>query len=142
MLALTKKCTLRLIGVTSLYAALIVLAELTFGNPAFPVNLWTFKAIPAYKWSVPIHAVGLLWLFFVNSLLDDKPLYVPVLMSVGFFLLAELSNLLVFHFFEYTPVSPLGSFPSFIAVILLYALLCAVCSLFVRTWPSRASSGP
>lgn len=124
---------MRLIGVTAMYAAMILLAELTFGNPAFLANLWAFQDIAAYKWSVPIHTVGFVWTLFVNSLFLDMPLYVPVLGSVGFFLAAELLNLLFLHIFEYAQLSPLGPYPSFIAVILLYTILCAVCSFFLRS---------
>lgn len=124
--------TWRMLPVASVYAGLVALAELTFGNPAFPAALWSFPGLPAYSWSIPVHAVGFVWLVLVNGLFCHKPLYAPILASLGFFFVAELANLFVFQYFAYTSIEPFGSYPAFLAVILLYAFLCAFCSFLLR----------
>lgn len=121
-----------LVLVASVYAGLVALAELTFGNLAFPMTLWSFRGIPAYSWSVPVHVAGFAVLVLTNRLFFRKPLYAPVLVSLGFFFVAELANLAFFRYFEYTQLKPLGPYPAFLAVILLYAFLCAFCSFLLR----------
>ena len=121
-----------MLPVACAYAGLVAIAELTFGNPTFPATLWTFKELSAYSWSVPVHAVGFVVLVLANGLFFRKPLYVPALASLGFFFVAELANLIVFRYFEYTQLEPFGPYAAFLAVILLYAFLCAFCSFLLR----------
>ena len=122
----------RMLSIACVYTGLVTLAELTFGNPAFPATLWSFTGLPAYSWSVPVHAAGFVVLVLANRLFFRKPLYVPVLASLGFFFVAELANLAFFRYFEYTQLAPFGPYAAFLAVILLYAFLCAFCSFLLR----------
>jgi hypothetical protein len=121
-----------LVPVAFLYSGLIAFAEVSFGSLTFPMTLWSFREIPAYSWSVPVHAAGFAVLVLTNRLSFRKPLYAPVLASLSFFFIAELANLAFFKYFEYTQLKPLGPYPAFLAVILLYASLCWFCSLLLR----------
>ena len=119
-----------------LYTALVFLSEKTFGNPDFPVHFWEFIAIPAWKWSVPVHLSGFLWIVFWNVKLKDKPIGWPVFASLVFFFTAELLNKYLYHFFIYSR-QPLGEGFSFWVVIGLYAGLCTVCSLLLRRFADQ-----
>ncbi|MBC2717367.1 MAG: hypothetical protein HF978_18840 [Desulfobacteraceae bacterium] len=120
------------------YACSVVIAEATFGNPNFPINLWRFEIILAWQWSVPVHAAGFIWLFFCNRLFYDQSIMIPIFVSILFFIACETANWSVFHFFVYEPYPvgkayPLGSAGSFWLIIFLYSVLCTVTSFLLRT---------
>lgn len=125
----------RMLETAGLYVLLVASAELTLGNPDFPVFFWKFTAIPNYLWSVPVHLAGLFWMLFWNMILLEWHVAFPVLLATLFFIVAELLNLLWLEFFIYAG-EPLGSPFSFTAVIVLYAVLCTLCSLNVRRKPA------
>ena len=108
------------------YGLLVFLAEMTLGNPEFPVHLWAFHTLPAWRWSVPVHLFGFLWLAFWNRRLASKKMFWPILTGVYFFLAAETLNGFVFNYFEYAQQPFGGAVGSFWIVIALYAVLCAV----------------
>ena len=118
-----------------LYSTLVFMSEITFGNSAFPINFWTFVKIPAWKWSIPVHLLGLIWLIFCNATLKEKPKLWSILISSLFFFLAETLNWFVFHFFEYSN-EPFGQVASFWIVIMLYISLCTICSFLLRMDPA------
>ena len=119
------------------YFFLVVIAEVTFGNPDFPITIWQFDRISAWQWSVPVHAVGFIWLFLCNWLFYDRSIRIPVVASTLYFLLCETANWWIFDFFVYEayPVGeayPFGRAASFWLIILLYTLLCTATSLILR----------
>ena len=118
-----------------LYSTLVFMGEITLGNPAFPVNLWEFVEIHTWKWSIPVHLLGLIWLIVCNLKLKETPKIWSILISSLFFLLAETLNWFVFNFFEYSN-EPFGQVASFWIVIMLYIGLCTICSFLLRMDPA------
>jgi hypothetical protein len=114
-----------------LYSILVFVSEITLGNSAFPINLWIFVKIPAWKWSIPVHLLGLIWLIFWNSKLKEKPMIWSILVSTLFFVIAETLNWFAFNFFEYSK-DPFGEVASFWIIIMLYISLCTICSFLLR----------
>lgn len=113
------------------YIFSVVIAEATLGNPEFPLTVWRFVSIPAWQWSVPVHAIGLIWLFFCNQLYYDRSIRIPIIASTLYFLACEIANWSIFHFFVYEPY-PAGEAGSFWLIILLYTVLCTATSLMLR----------
>ena len=66
------------------YSILVSAAELTFGNPKFIFNLWTFENIDPWKWSLPVHFIGFFWILLVNAILKNKPMIFAIMGSVLF----------------------------------------------------------
>jgi hypothetical protein len=121
----------RIFQTTVLYTVLVCISEITLGSPAFPIHFWEFIQIPAWKWSIPVHVLGLIWLIYWSSRLIDKPVIWPILISSLFFFLAETLNWFVFNLFEYSN-EPFGEAASFWIVIILYVTLCTMCSIVLR----------
>ena len=113
------------------YFFLVVIAEVTFGNPDFPMTVWRFDTVPAWQWSVPVHAAGFFWLFFCNWIFYDRSIRFPIVASTLYFLVCETANWWIFHFFSYE-AGPFGRTASFWFIILLYTLLCTATSLLLR----------
>jgi hypothetical protein len=119
------------------YAFLVVISEVTLGNPEFPITVWRFVTIPTWQWSVPVHAIGFILLFFFNWLFYDKSIRIPIIASILYFLICETANWYIFHFFVYEPYPagealPIGAAGSFWFIILLYTALCTATSLLLR----------
>ena len=135
------------------YGILVLIAELTLGNPGFPYWLWRFVAIAPLFWSVPVHAVGFVWLYTwtviirrwrrLESLQVSRRLMLiavimVVLIGTGYFLGFEALNLLVLGFFSYSPAPfglPLGAAASFWLVIALYLFLSLVTAALLLILP-------
>ena len=120
-----------------LYAFSVVIAEVTLGNPEFPITVWRFVEIPSWQWSAPVHAFGFIWLFFCNRLFYDRSIRIPIIASTLYFLACEALNWSVFHFFVYEPYPTgephhIGAAGSFWLIILLYTLLSTATSLLFR----------
>lgn len=115
-----------------LYSILVFASEITLGNSDFPINFWIFVKIPAWKWSIPVHLLGLIWLVFWNSKLKGRPIIWTILVSTIFFVIAEALNWFAFNFFEYSK-DPFGEVASFWIVIMLYVGLCTICCFLLRT---------
>jgi len=113
------------------YVFSVGISELTLGNPNFPVTIWWFTEIPGWTWSLPVHAIGFLFILAVNGWFERKHILAPVTVTTLFFFLAESANWYCFHFFQYGP-HPFGPTASFWIVIALYAVLCTLCSLLLR----------
>jgi hypothetical protein len=128
----------RILQTTILYTVLVFISEITLGNPAFPIHFWIFIQIPAWKWSIPVHLLGLIWLIFWNSRLKDKAVIWSILISILFFFLAETLNWYFFNFFIYSN-EPFGEVASFWIVIILYISLCTICSFVLRRDPALES---
>jgi len=104
---------------------------MSLGNPDFIIHFWEFTKIPTLQWSLPVHFFGLVWIIFWNLKLLKKPIILPIIAALSFFLFAEVLNKNIFHFFDYSS-KPFGPEISFWLVILLYAWLCTICSLVLR----------
>lgn len=120
------------------YACSVVISEMTLGNPEFPISVWRFVTIPAWQWSLPVHAAGFIWIFLCNNRFYDHGMRVPIVVSTLFFLVCETANWSMFHFFIYEPYPMgdrfhLGAAGSFWFIILLYTVLCTVTSFLLRT---------
>ena len=125
------------IAVTALFFALAVVAgEITFGNRAFPINVWYFTRIPAWHWSLPVHAAGLVWLLVFNRLFLNRSALVPILLSTLFFTAGETLNRFFWGFFAYAGATPAARILSFWLVIAMYLGLCTATVLLLRV-PGR-----
>jgi hypothetical protein len=113
------------------YAILVLAAEISFGNPKFIFNLWTFETIAPWKWSMPVHLMGFLWILLANAILKDKPMIFAIMGSVLFFFAAETLNAFVFTFFVYSDRFCCSAF-SFWTIVVQYFCLCALCSFILR----------
>ena len=122
-----------------LYAFVIVCGELTMGNPHFPIHLYTFTKIPAWQWSLPVHLTGFFWILFMSKRLGSSLVYIPILLSLLFFLTGELLNAFLFHFFSYEQY-PFGPVFSFVAVIFSYLVLCSLCCFLMKEQSLAAKS--
>lgn len=114
-----------------IYGVLVFMSEITLGNPDFPINFWIFVNIAQWKWSIPVHLSGLLWLILWNFRLKDKSIIWSVLVASLFFIMAETLNWFVFGFFKYSD-DPFGKVASFWIIITLYIILCTLCSFLLR----------
>ena len=119
------------------YAAAVLASELTLGSAAFPLHFWYFGDFPAWQWSVPVHLAGFLWMTSWNRVLANWPAALPLLASWAFFAAAETANLLALGLFEYSP-GPCGHGASFLAVLVLYGMLCAACGFALRRYVFKA----
>lgn len=119
------------------YASAVLASELTLGSAAFPLHFWYFGNTPAWQWSVPVHLAGFLWITLWNRALINRPAVLPFLASWAFFAGAETANLLALGLFEYSP-EPLGRRVSFLAVLVLYGMLCAACVYALRRYVFKA----
>ena len=115
------------------YAAAIFTTEMTLGNPDFPLHLWHFTAVPAWQWSVPVHAAGFLWIAFWSRVLRDRPAILSFGVSWTFFVSAETINRTMLGFFDYSS-EPFGSNVSFTTVLILYAILCVAVMYAIRRY--------
>jgi hypothetical protein len=113
------------------YGAAVLAAEATLGNGAFPWHLWVFTRMPAWHWSLPVHACGFTWILYCSVIFVRKPAVVPAAVSGLYFIAMETLNLAYFRCFDYTPIGGSELF-SFGAVIVLYLLLCLAMSLIIR----------
>jgi hypothetical protein len=123
----------RIIAVACAYGAAILIAELTVGNAGFPLHLWHFERIPAWHWSLPVHAAGFLWITAWTRVLRRRPASFPAIASWAFFAAAELLNRFCLGLFDYSR-EPLGINLSFAAVLALYAMLCAASVYALMRW--------
>lgn len=105
------------------YISAIFIAEMTLGNAAFPLHFWYFTNITAWQWSVPVHGAGFLWIVLWSRALRGRPAYISISVSWAFFAAAETINRFWLMLFDYSD-GPLGTIASFLAVLVLYALLC------------------
>ncbi len=121
----------RFVSAAAIFGSLILLGELTLGNPGFPINLWRFDAIAGWKWSLPVHTVGFLWLYFCNFGLIEEPLIIPALFSTLFFLCCETANRFVFQFFQYGGTM-IDAPAAFWMVIGLYFMVCTLTCAYLR----------
>jgi hypothetical protein len=119
--------------IACIYAALICIAELTLGNAAFPLHLWHFTAIPSWQWSVPVHGAGFLWIALWSRSLREQPAYISISVSWAFFAVAETANRFWLMLFDYSG-GPLGTNVSFLAVLVIYAVLCGVFVYGIRVF--------
>ena len=110
----------------------IILGEMTFGNPDFPLTVWYFKTIPAWQWSLPVHLTGFIWLVACNRLLAARSALLPVLLSTAFFFLGETLNRYFLGFFVYAGDLPWQKALSFWSIIAMYAGLCTGAVLILR----------
>ena len=126
------------------YGILVLIAELTFGDPGFPYWLWRFTTIAPLAWSLPVHSVGYVWLYawtvtirrrmgpealLAGSRLMLRTIIPAALIGTGYYLVFEALNLFVLGFFSYSPTPlglPLGAAASFWLVIILYLVLSLV----------------
>jgi hypothetical protein len=114
-----------------IYSILIFTAEITLGNPDFPLTLWTFVSIDGWQWSLPVHTIGLGWIFFVYLKFSGQSIFLLTAVSSGYFILMETLNAVLFHFFIYGK-NPLGEYFSFFIVIVLYVVLCGICVFILK----------
>lgn len=123
----------RIIPAAIFYSISVFLAEVTFGNPEFPFTLWVFDNLSAYRWSVPVHLAGFLWLLFWSKVLHQKHILFPTVVATLFFLSGETANRFLFRFFTYEE-NPFGSAESsFWMIIGLYFILCFVTGFILRS---------
>lgn len=111
----------------------VILGEMTFGNPEFPLTIWYFEKIPAWQWSLPVHLAGFLWLTACNRLFINRSVLVPVFLAALFFLVGEALNWYVFDFFAYVGDLPWQKALSFWVVFAMYIGLCTAAVLILRT---------
>jgi hypothetical protein len=123
----------RIIPAAIFYSISVILAEATFGNPEFPFTLWVFDNISAYKWSVPVHFTGFLWLIFWSKILYQKHLIFPAVMATLFFLFGETANWFLFNFFKYEENQFGSAGSSFWIIIGLYFILCSATCIILRS---------
>ncbi len=129
----------RILAAAIFFALAVTVGELTFGNPDFPVTVWRFEKIPAWQWSLPVHAAGFLWILACQRWFSRHPAAVPVLLGTLFFLAGESLNWFVFRFFAYGGETPAEQMISFWLVILMYAALCAAVVWLLRIGGTRSS---
>lgn len=114
-----------------IYASLIYASEITFGSAYFPWHLWSFNAVPAVFWSVPIHLGGWAWILYVVRNDSGAPVWQSALRSTFYFAFGEVLNLFIFHIFPYRMMG--GSVvPPFLCVIGLYVILSWITVKLVR----------
>jgi len=123
----------RIILAAIFYCISVILAEVTFGNPEFPFPLWVFDNIAAYKWSVPVHFAGFLWLIFWSKILYQKHVIFPAAIATLFFLSGETANWFLFHFFKYEESQFGSAVSSFWIIIGLYFILCLITCVILRS---------
>lgn len=122
------------------FAAALIVGELTFGNPNFFVTVWYFPHTPAWQWSVPVHTAGFFWMLICVHLFRDRSLIWPVVFSTLFFFIGESLNWCVLNIFEYGGQTSGARITSFWAVILMYLFLCTTTLLVLRHGRWRAAS--
>ena len=127
----------RIIVTALLFALAVVIGELTFGNPAFPLTVWYFEKIPAWQWSLPVHLAGFIWLVACNRFFSGRPVLIPVLSATCFFFIGETANWYFLDFFAYAGDQAWEKAVSFWIVIVMYAGLCAGGILILRTRAGR-----
>jgi len=120
-----------LIGIACIYAAAIAVAENTLGSAEFPLHFWYFDRIPAWQWSMPVHAAGFLWVLLWTRTLRTRPALLSTIVSWAFFIIAEALNCCCLKLFNYGS-EPFGVGGSFMAVLALYGVLCGVMVYAVR----------
>ena len=126
-----------IILIACVYAAAIFIAEITLGSAAdFSLHVWYFTAVPAWQWSAPVHAAGFLWIASWSRALRARPAIHSIAVSWAYFLAAETSNRCRLKLFEYS-AEPLGVNASFIAVLVLYAILCSAVVYGLRVFVLR-----
>ena len=123
----------RIIAAAIFYSISVILAEATLGNPKFPITLWAFDNISVYKWSVPVHLLGFLWLIVWTAILSKKHFIYPAVITTLFFLAGETANWFLFHFFRYEETLFGSASFSFWIIICLYFLLCLFTSIILRS---------
>lgn len=121
-----------LVIIACIYAAAIVIAEMTLGNATFPLHFWYFTNIPSWHWSVPIHGAGFIWMTLWTWALRGQPALLPISVSWAFFAAAEAANRYRLTLFDYD--GPLGAEASFAAVLVLYAALCGAVVYAMRRY--------
>ncbi|MEW6079278.1 MAG: hypothetical protein AB1724_15835 [Thermodesulfobacteriota bacterium] len=126
----------RIIVTAVLFGLAVAAGELTFGNRAFPLNVWYFEKIAAWKWSLPVHLAGFLWLLACERVLKNRPAPAPIALAFLFFLAGETANWYVLKLFEYAGDGPVEKALSFWIVMAMYAGLCAGAILMLRA-PDR-----
>jgi hypothetical protein len=117
----------------ALYAAAITATELILGNENFPFHLWVFEKVKPVEWSLPIHLAGFFWIVIWNLMLKNKPFWLALLVSMLFFVAAELMNYSYLHWFAYTG-GPLGRMGALILILLLYLILCGCMAYILRNY--------
>ncbi|HQL80820.1 MAG TPA: hypothetical protein PK307_01360 [Spirochaetota bacterium] len=122
-----------LIIIACIYAAAIVIAEMTLGNAAFPLHFWYFTNIPSWHWSVPVHGAGFIWMLLWTRALRGHPALLPISVSWAFFAAAEAANRYRLMLFDYGG-GPLGAEASFASVLVLYAALCGAVVYAMRRY--------
>ncbi|MFO7559623.1 MAG: hypothetical protein R6X10_12390 [Desulfobacterales bacterium] len=123
----------RIIPAAIFYSISVFLAEVTFGNPEFPFTLWVFDNLSAYKWSVPVHLAGFLWLIFWNKMFAEKHVIFPAIMATVFFLCGETLNRFFLHYFKYQEIFFRSAEFSFWIIIGLYFILCFATGFILRS---------
>lgn len=113
------------------YSWAVIIAEMTIGNPEFPVSVWRFTVVAPWQWSLPIHTVGFAWIVGCHYAFRGQPLILPATASVVYFLGVESANWFYLRVFEYSD-GPLGRPGSFWLIIAMYAFLCATCVHLLR----------
>jgi hypothetical protein len=116
-----------------LYAIAIAAAELTLGNKLFPFHLWEFEKVKPIEWSLPIHLAGFFWIITWNFILRNRSCILAVLISLLFFVAAELINYSYLHWFEYTG-GYLERPGALLLIILLYLILCTCMFYILRKY--------
>lgn len=129
----------RLLLIACGYTAAVCIAENTVGNAGFLLYFWCFERIPAWQWSLPVHGAGFLWIVGWTFALRCRPEVISMIVSWIFFAAAELLNRCWFQFFDYGR-EPFGANFSFVAVLLLYAMLCFFIIFALRKWVFRSTS--
>jgi hypothetical protein len=127
----------RIAATAFLFALAVVIGELTFGNPGFPLNIWYFEKIPAWQWSLPVHLNGFLWLVACDRLLRNRSPLIPIFLATLFFLLGETLNWYFLNYFAYAGDRTGERILSFWAVIVMYAGLCTGAILILRAPAGR-----
>ena len=122
----------RVISAAIFYSISVILAEVTFGNPEFPFTLWVFDNISVYKWSVPVHFIGFLWLIAWSKILSQKHFIFPAVIATLFFLSGETANWFLFRFFKYEENQFGSASFSFWIIIGLYFVLCLSTCIILR----------
>jgi hypothetical protein len=121
------------IALTALaYALAVLLGELTFGNPGFPITIWYFETLPAWQWSLPVHLAGFIWLVSINRFFLNYPKFLPIMAATLFFFIGEALNWYFWDFFTYAGDLVWHKALSFWTVILMYAGLCTGAVLLLR----------
>lgn len=124
---------IRLLCIACAYTAAIFIAENTLGNAGFPLCFWHFERIPAWQWSLPVHGAGFIWIAAWTKALRAKPAVLSMIVSWIFFTTAEFLNRHLLRLFDYS-TELFGINFSFVAVMVLYGILCALCVFAMRRW--------